>query len=330
MNDYSKLWGGGYSIYSYQRNKDRSEEVILSLVMEKFNVMSMVDFGCATGRWCKEAKSLGVTDVLGIDGEYVDQSALVIDKTEFMSADLGTCIELPQKYDLAVSLEVAEHLPEEQSDIFVENIVQAADIILFSAAIPGQGGDFHVNEQPLSYWQKKFEKHGYYLYDCLRPIIWNNDNVMPMYKQNCVVFLKDFENNNVNQYERIVDMVHPEMFSAFSQRGIMMFPFHKVHKNSKVALYGAGAVGNQYYRQLQATKYCEELFWVDRVRRQACVNNKSVDVHSLDILESKEADYYVIAIEDESVARNIIEMLSTQYKIEISKIVYEIISITRY
>lgn len=158
MNDYSKLWGGGYGIYSCQRNKDRSEEVILSLVMEKFNVMSMVDFGCATGRWCKEAKSLGVTDVLGIDGEYVDQSALVIDKTEFMSADLGTCIELPQKYDLAVSLEVAEHLPEEQSDIFVENIVRAADIILFSAAIPGQGGDFHVNEQPLSYWQKKIRK----------------------------------------------------------------------------------------------------------------------------------------------------------------------------
>lgn len=330
MNNYSKLWGGAYNIYSYQRNKDHSEEVILSFIMEKFNVKSMVDFGCAIGRWCREGKNLGMTEILGIDGEYVNQEGLVISKDEFMGADLGTHIELSKRYDLAVSLEVAEHIPEEKSDVFIENIVHAADIVLFSAAIPGQGGDFHVNEQPLSYWQKKFENHGYYLHDCLRPIIWGNDNVMPMYKQNCVIFLKDMENNNVNQYEKIVDIVHPEMFSNFSQRGIMMFPFHKVGINSKVVLYGAGTVGNQYYRQLQVTKYCKELLWVDRVRRQACVHNKSIDVYSLDIMESMEADYYVIAIEDESLAQEMIEVLRRQYEIETNKIVYEKIPITRY
>lgn len=326
MNDYSKMWGE-YCIYAFQRETNFSENIILSIILERFEVKNMVDFGCAIGRWCKEAKNLGVKEVLGIDGEYVNQESLVIDKEEFIGTDLEKPIFLPKRYDLAISLEVAEHLPEEKSDIFVENLVRSSDLILFSAAIPGQGGDFHVNEQLISYWQKKFEKHGYFLHDFLRPIIWKNDKVLPMYKQNCVIFMK--QNNNYAQSNYIVDMVHPEIFISMAKRGIMLFPFHEIKKDSRVVLYGAGTVGNQYYRQLQATNYCKELIWIDRSRKLACVDCCAVDIQSTDVIKTIKADYYVVAVEDEKIASEIITELNV-YDISKNKIIYHPIRITRY
>lgn len=241
MNDYSKVWGK-YNVYASERNGNCSEDTILSLILSKHEINSMVDFGCAIGRWCRAGKNLGIQEVLGIDGKYVTEESLVIDKSEFMGADLGEKIELSKRYDLAISLEVAEHLSEKRSDIFIENLTRASDIILFSAAIPGQGGDFHVNEQPLSYWQRKFKEHGYYLCDCLRPIIWENDNVMPMYRQNCVLFIKkdscdeEYTTNNV----AMIDIVHPKIYEAIACGGIMLFPYHLVEKKSKIVLYGGG------------------------------------------------------------------------------------------
>lgn len=329
MNDYSKVWGGGYEIYTSRRTDASSENIILSLILEKFDIKSMVDFGCAVGTWCREGKNLGIAEVLGIDGEYVNQEALVIDQDEFIGTDLGDCIELPKRYDLAVSLEVAEHLPKDKSDIFIENLVRASDMILFSAAIPGQGGDFHVNEQFMSYWENKFKKFGYYLYDYLRPIIWNNENVSAVYRQNCVIFMKKLKDNSIVQDEHIVDIVHPKLFLGFSKKGIALFPFHKVVKDSKIVLYGAGVVGNMYYRQLQATDYCKEIIWIDRTRSQACVNNKAVDVYLPDLLKTIEADYYVVAVQDKNTAKEIIMTLNTEYKIDLNKIIYESIQITR-
>lgn len=331
MNDYSKVWGE-YNIYASERNGNCSENIILSLILSKYKINSMVDFGCAIGRWCKAGKSLGIKEVLGIDGKYVNEEQLVINKDEFIGADLGEKINLSKRYDLAISLEVAEHLPEEKCDIFVENLTNASDIILFSAAIPGQGGDFHVNEKPLSYWQKKFETQGYDLCDCLRPIIWKNESIMPMYRQNCVFFIKReicnekyMVNNNA-----IIDIVHPKMYEVVAYGGIMLFPYHLVEKNSKIVLYGGGTVGKQYFNQLKATNYCKEVIWVDRARTQACVKNQAININSLEILAESEADYYVVAIENAAVAREIIENLKRDYHIEQNRIVYEMIRITRY
>ena len=321
--------GGGYNIYSNHRDGDESENIILSILLSKFNIKTMVDFGCATGRWCKAGKELGMTEVLGIDGEYVNVEALVIDKTEFRSENLENYINLSQRYDLAISLEVAEHIPENKSDIFVENLVNAADLILFSAAVPGQGGDFHVNEQLMSYWVEKFERHGYLLYDCIRPEVWKNKNVMSMYRQNCVIFAKNIL-GNVDTRTGIVDIIHPDVFNNMSKRGVMLFPFHRVEKSSKVVLYGAGIVGNMYYRQLMMTEYCREIIWVDAQRTQACVNNATVSVCSLDTLGQTDAEYYVIAIENDEVAKNVIDDLKDKWNINGKKIIYEKIPITRY
>lgn len=309
---------------------DCSEKIILSLIMKSFKVETMVDFGCAVGRWCREGKNLGMAEVLGIDGYYVDSEALVIDKNEFLAADLGECIELNKKYDLAVSLEVAEHLPEEMSDTFVDNLARASNLILFSAAVVGQGGDFHVNEQPLSYWKEKFRKRGYHMLDCLRPLIWNNNEVLPMYRQNCVIFSKYGTDDHTTNNNCIVDFIHPKIYEIVALKGIMLFPFHKVFRGAKLVLYGAGTVGMQYYRQLEAIQYYSELVWVDKVRRQACINNKAINVQAPDILEKVDADYYIVAIEDECMAKEAVEVLECEYHVESDKIIHCMTPITRY
>jgi len=225
VNDYSKIWGG-YRLYNAEREGDLSEKVILSLLMEKFDICSMVDFGCATGRWCKCAKSLGVKEVLGIDGDYVKSDERVIEDTEFQAMDLSENIDLDKRYDLAVSLEVAEHLPEEKSDIFIRNLVNSANIVLFSAATPGQGGDYHINEQRMSYWEKKFSKHNFHMVDFLRPVIWNDDRVLPMYRQNCVVYMESTRDSEMTDLSTniITDIIHPEIFEKYGGGNVVSVP----------------------------------------------------------------------------------------------------------
>jgi hypothetical protein len=69
------------------------------------------------------------------------------------------------------SLEVAEHVPATAAQTFVDCLVAHAPVVLFSAAVPGQGGDNHVNEQPYEYWRSLFADRGYRMYDFLRPQI---------------------------------------------------------------------------------------------------------------------------------------------------------------
>lgn len=111
----------------------------------------------------------------------------------------------------------------------------------------------------------------------------------------------------------------------------MLFPFHSVEKDSKIVLYGGGTVGKQYYSQLQATGYCKEVIWVDKERTQACVENRTIKINSLDILEQTEVDYYVVAVENKDVVREIIEDLKNRGGgIRQNKIIYEMIRITRF
>lgn len=65
----------------------------------------------------------------------------------------------PDGYDVAFSLEVAEHLPPDLGDRLVAYLGRAP-MVLFTAAHPGQRGTGHINEQPKSYWAKRFASHG--------------------------------------------------------------------------------------------------------------------------------------------------------------------------
>lgn len=178
----------------------------VSIILEHVQPKSILDVGCGIGTWLKAFEENGVIDVLGLDGDHVDQSLLKISKDKFVTQDLEQSWNLYRKFDLVVSLEVVEHLDEKSSDLFVEMLTNHGDAILFSAAVPNQGGQNHLNEQWPVYWQEKFMRHGFYFHDTIRPYLWNNPKVQWWYCQN--MFLITREVNNVP----IMGSIHPRLF----------------------------------------------------------------------------------------------------------------------
>ncbi|NQE35342.1 putative glycosyltransferase EpsJ [Microcoleus sp. IPMA8] len=181
---------------------------------------SVLDVGCGTGSWLAAFHKLGIADCLGIDGDYVDRTLLQIPLNQFQSADLKQPLQINRTFDLVISLEVAEHLPATCAENFVDSLTQLAPVILFSAAIPFQGGVEHVNEQWPQYWVYYFQKNGYAVIDGLRKKIWNNDKVEPWYAQNILIFVKqeylsgyprlvnEYQNTDLNQ----LAIVHPKIY----------------------------------------------------------------------------------------------------------------------
>lgn len=203
-----------------QHNLDAPREIV-PLIMEMLNPKSVVDVGCGLGTFLRVFKEFGVGKVLGLDGKWCNKTLLFqnIDAEDFLETDLEDRINLAERFDLAISLEVAEHLHPERAHSFVEDLTRLSDNILFAGAIPNQGGDHHVNEQWLEFWADIFSKHEYKSYDVLRPLLWNNKNIYFWYKQNMILFVKDGSETEVFKRMKpniIPDIVHPELFLAFS------------------------------------------------------------------------------------------------------------------
>lgn len=195
--------------YKYIEQTRKDEEIVIPFILQWISPKSIVDFGCAEGAWLAEAlKQNSSIDILGLDGSYVDRNRLKIPKENFKAVDLRQSISTEKKYDLAISLEVAEHLEQEFADIFIDNITRVSDQVLFSAAIPGQGGEHHVNEQWQSYWIEKFEKRGYYCDYSIRNYFWNEPQISSWRRQNLLFFSK--KKGNLAPERPVMDVVHPE------------------------------------------------------------------------------------------------------------------------
>ena len=182
-----------YTETFYEERRDRvraSAAIVAPLVMDLFSPRSVTDFGCGTGEWLEAFSNLGVKDYLGLDGDYVSRDKLAIPSDRFRAVDLNQ-IPAPGKFDLAMSLEVAEHLHPASADAFVDALTAAAPVILFSAAIPFQGGTDHFNEQWQSYWAEKFAARGFVCLDCLRPQILDNQAVNVWYRQNILIYCRE-------------------------------------------------------------------------------------------------------------------------------------------
>lgn len=183
-----------YSNEFYETNKEgssRSAGVVVPLVMDLVNPNSVIDVGSGVGTWLSVFEGHGVKDIIGVDGDYVDRSRLEIPKDRFIAADLREPLHLTRKFDLVVSLEVAEHLPSDCADAFIASLTRLGDVVLFSAAIPLQGGTNHVNEQWPDYWAHHFATLGFVPVDCIRRKIWRNSDVEWWYAQNLLVFVAD-------------------------------------------------------------------------------------------------------------------------------------------
>jgi len=192
----------------------RSAEIIIPFILDKYNPSSVVDLGCAEGAWLSIFHKSGVGKIKGFDGPWINQDELLIPKEFFRCAKLEG-FEAPQgqRFDIAISLEVAEHLREESAENFVRQLTRLSKRILFSAAIPGQGGLHHVNEQPPSYWKKKFENLGYAQLDILRPHFWEDKNIAWWYSQN--IFLYECQSIHQGSREQTFHgrhIVHPRAF----------------------------------------------------------------------------------------------------------------------
>jgi SAM-dependent methyltransferase len=211
---------------SFNRVTMRSAEIVVPIVMELLAPRSVCDVGCGPGIWLSVFAEHGVDEVLGMDGDYVERATLQIDPEKFIPADLSQGVPRVGSFDLAVSLEVAEHLPGDSAKGFVEGLVSLAPAVLFSAAVPGQGGLGHVNEQWPTYWRKLFREHDYELVDCVRPRIWGSGKVKFWYRQNMLLFVKGtlLESSEALQRERRraaaapVSIVHPRQFRLALER----------------------------------------------------------------------------------------------------------------
>ena len=166
----------------------KSAEEIVPLLLRLLRPRRVVDVGCGTGGWLAVFRALGVEDVLGVDGPWADRKKLEIPKGRFRVFDLKKPLRLGRRFDLVLSLEVAQHLPERCAQAFVSSLTGLGPAVLFSAAIPFQGGIGHVNEQWPEYWVEHFAREGYVPIDCVRKRVWGNPHVEWWFAQNTLLF----------------------------------------------------------------------------------------------------------------------------------------------
>lgn len=185
----------------------RSAQIILPALVARFEVESAVDIGCGSAAWLSVLEERGITDVLGVDGPWAAGETLMIDAEKFVECDLSTSFpQIGRRFDLALSTEVAEHLPRETSEGLVNLLCDLSDVVVFSAAIPHQGGIGHVNQNWPSFWVEHFRRRGYGVLDIVRPAVWTNDDVNFWYRQNLLVYVKGAADE-----VSMIDVVHPAM-----------------------------------------------------------------------------------------------------------------------
>lgn len=182
----------GHDFYvDRHQNTAYSARTILSHVLDVLPpVHSAIDFGCGVGTWLAVLRERGISEIQGIDGPWVERDLLEIPAENFRPVNFEETIIHGKRYDLAISLEVAEHISKGSADTFVDSLVGASDFILFSAAVPFQSGVGHVNEQWPDYWTAIFAAREYGVLDFVRKKIWNDRKIPVWYRQNILLFAR--------------------------------------------------------------------------------------------------------------------------------------------
>jgi SAM-dependent methyltransferase len=220
-----------YDRQFFERLRDgarRSAQVAVPLVLTRVKVNSVVDVGCGSGTWLKVFQEQGVRDILGIDGDYVEPASLEISASCFLPSDLTKPLVACRRFDLAMCLEVAEHLPARSAETLIESLVGLAPVVLFSAAAPHQGGTEHVNEQWPAYWAERFALHEYLPVDCLRRDLWRHDEVEWWYAQNALLYVQETvlraDPGLFSEHlacPTALSLIHPRRYSEWIEWGLL-------------------------------------------------------------------------------------------------------------
>ncbi len=176
---------------TYAERTVASASRIAPMLMKVTPVNSVVDVGCGHGYWLKAFMDQGVNDVVGMDGSYIDRSSLAIPDSAFVDTDLQKPPKPDRTFDLSVCLEVAEHLPARCTGAFMDFVTALAPVSLFSAAIPGQPGNDHINARWHGFWNEEFKKRGFACFDFVRPAIWQSEEIFIHYRQNIFVYARE-------------------------------------------------------------------------------------------------------------------------------------------
>ncbi len=193
-----------------------SAAVVARLVADLVRPGSVVDVGCGSGAWLAAFAALGA-EVVGVDGPWLAGEGARPFPGPFVACDFEVSVpDLGRRFDLAVSLEVAEHLSDDRAAPFVAGLTSLSDVVLFSAAVPGQGGRDHRNERWPSYWADRFSAHGYLAVDVVRLRVWDRPEVAWWYRQNTLLFLTEaaLERLDLGQHVAAppLSLVHPDRF----------------------------------------------------------------------------------------------------------------------
>jgi SAM-dependent methyltransferase len=199
-------------IHRVETHNTRAAAEILPFVFDLLAPKKVLDIGCANGSWLEVCKNLGSLEVLGVDG--IEPKDNHLEPKEFLLHDFRDPLVLSGKFDLVLCLEVAEHLPVESANALVEVLVSHGDVILFSAAVPGQGGQYHLNEQWPEYWNAKFKAKGFTALDVLRDRFWNNERIFWWYRQNMMLYVRSgvLESLASPVSDSVRSLVHPDLY----------------------------------------------------------------------------------------------------------------------
>ena len=212
-----------------------SARVVVPLVLNLVSPSSVVDIGCGVGTWLSVFREHGVS-ITGVDGAWIQPDQLQIPKEHFIAKDLANLDGIPLRADIAVCLEVAEHLPAGSAAGLVAALTSIAPVVLFSAAMPLQGGTQHVNEQWPSYWAAHFKKHGYVPVDCIRRHVWLDERIEYWYAQNTFIYVREdmlphypkLKKEMAADFGTALPLVHPKKFLYVAERYKLFEPFIKL------------------------------------------------------------------------------------------------------
>ncbi|MEO8260456.1 MAG: class I SAM-dependent methyltransferase [Acidobacteriota bacterium] len=198
-----------------------SARIFLGHLWKYYQPQSVVDVGCGRGAWLKACHELGSSELFGLDGDWNNQAAMIDDHIRFRAIDLNRPFTLDGRVELAMSVEVAEHLEPASSAAFVESLTRAADAVVFGAAYLRQNGPTHINERRHSWWAHLFQKNGYVPFDLFRPSLWGDEQIPFWYRQNTFLYAR----KNSPVYAtlkaagfaelldlRFLDCIHPVLF----------------------------------------------------------------------------------------------------------------------
>jgi SAM-dependent methyltransferase len=194
---------------------------MLPPVLELVRPASLVDIGCGVGTWLAAAEKHGVGTLVGVEGPWVRAEQLKSPRIRLVTHDLERPLPLKERFDLAMSVEVAEHLSHSRADALVGELCALSQVVLFGAAIPGQGGVNHINEEWQSAWAARFAARGYRVFDLLRPRFWQQREIPVHYRQNTLLYVHE---SRISELEArhgaplpvpsLLDVAHPEVLIA--------------------------------------------------------------------------------------------------------------------